>query len=205
MTIVARPTKHSIAAVDLTWEEDTIAIEWKKCILQLMEGLEVLRPSHPDSRAMIAIAPRDKVATIDLCHSWVVAIDPLPNLRYVTVEDNLIRGDVPRETILTKSHVETHPSIGVVAAEDPGIPVLEWDYCTIEYAVTCRCLIPTDYGVFAVSPERGMASLRAILPRHIGERSPLDFDIIHSHLFSEFITISIVGERYYFCAYQPRD
>lgn len=169
-----------------------------------MEGPEVLSPCHTDGRSVVAIAPGDIVATIDLCHPGIVAVDPLPHLGYVAVEVNLVRADAPGNPILTKSHVETHPSIGVVAAEDPGIPVLEWDDCTIEYTVTCRCLMPTDDGVFAVSPEWSMTSLRAILPRHIGERPPGNFDIIHIHLFSEFITISIIGERYYFCAYQPR-
>lgn len=95
MTIVARPAEHSIATVDLSWEEDPIAIEWQKCVLQLMEGPEVVRPSHTDGGSMIAIAPGDKVATIDLSHPRVISIDPLPHLRDITVEDNLIRGDVP--------------------------------------------------------------------------------------------------------------
>jgi len=125
---------------------------------------------------MVAIAPRDIVATIDLCHSRVVAIDPLPHLGDVAPEVDLIRRDVPGEPIPAKPHVETHPSIGVIAPEDTGKPILKRDDGTIEYTVACRGLVPTNYGILAVSPERGIASLRTILPRHIGERSPGDSD-----------------------------
>ena len=176
MTIVTRTTQHSVATIDLAREEDAIAIERQKCILQLVESLEVLRPRHSDGGSMVAIAPRDIVATIDLCHSRVVAIDPLPHLGDVAPEVYLIRRDVPGEPISAKPHVETHPPIGVVAPEDTGKPVPERDDGTIEYTVTCRRLVPTDYGILAVSPERGIASLRTILPRHIGERSPNDLD-----------------------------
>jgi len=132
MAVVTWTTQHGVATIDLTREEDAIAIKRQECILQLMEGLEVLRPRYSDGRSMIAIAPRDIVATIDLCHARVVSIDPLPHLGDVALEVDLIRRDVPGESILAKSHVETHPPIGVIAPEDTGKPVPKRDDGTID-------------------------------------------------------------------------
>ena len=118
-----------------------------------MEGLKVLRPRHSNRRPMIAIAPGDIILALHLYHARVVAINPLTNLRVGAGEFDLLRADIPLDTILTEAYVQTHTAALVIHSEYPSKAILVWHYGTIEYAIAVRCLVTTDHRVLAIAPE----------------------------------------------------
>ena len=52
VAVVGRPAVHGVGAIDLAWEQHTVAVEGQERVLELGELAEVLRPADTDGRTV---------------------------------------------------------------------------------------------------------------------------------------------------------
>ena len=174
--------EHGISAIDLAGEEHAVAVVGQEGVLHLVEGLEVQRPGQADGGTMVAVAPAHPVLAVDEGHAGVVAVHPLAHLGTAAGEADGIGLDVPMDAVLGEAGVEGHAAVGVVAAEDAGKAVFKRHDGAVENAVGVFQQVPRNHGIGAVSPERGLAALRAVFPRHIGKGFSFNDYLTHSLL-----------------------
>ena len=126
MTGVARTGKHCEAAVDFAREHHSVAVVGEECVFFLMESLKVCGPGDSDCRSVVAVAPGNIVFVFDFADSRVVAVHPLSDFSIGSAELDILFVDVPVEAVTGKTHVQPHPAVGVIAAEDTGEVVLSF-------------------------------------------------------------------------------
>lgn len=182
MAVVARAREHGELPADLTREKHPVAVERDKGVLQLVEGLEIIRPRDTDRRAVVAVAPCDVVFVSDLRHARVVAVDPLCDLGVRTRQAEVGLVDIPFQTVDRKSYMDAHTAVRVVAAEDPCIVILPFfkrNDRRVEDRVRGRQSVAPDDRVLRITPQNLFTPRGAILPRHIGLIVAHDFQIAH--------------------------
>ena len=109
-------------APDLAREEHPVPVEGQERVLELVEGLEVLRPADADRRPVVPVAPRHVEAVLDPDDPRVVAVDELAELRVVALEPDRLRDRASQLTpSAAESAVELHLPRPVVAAEHAGV------------------------------------------------------------------------------------
>ena len=182
MAVVARTREHGELPADLAWEKHPVAVERDKGVLQLVEGLEIIRPRDADRRAVVAVAPRNVVFILDLCHTRVIAINPLAYFSIAARQPEILLGDVPFQAIDREPYMDAHSAVGIVAAENTCIVILAFFkryHRRVEDRVRSRQRIAPDNRVLRVTPQNLFTPRGAVLPRHIGQGCACYFQLVH--------------------------
>ena len=172
--------EHGVSAINLTGEEHAVAVVGQEGVLHLVEGLEIFRPGQADGGAVIAVAPAHPVLAVDEGYAGVVAVHPLGHFGVGSFEADGIGLDVPVDAVFGEAGMEGHAAVGVVAAEYAGKAVFKGYDGAVENAVGVLQQVPGNHGIGAVSPEGGLAALRAVFPRHVGKRFSFNDYFTHS-------------------------
>ena len=96
---IARAGKQGELAIDFPREEDSVPVIRQEGVLQLVEGLEIIRPGKADGRAVVAVAPGHIEPAFNLSHSRVISVNPFSHLRVSTLEADGLGIDVPIESV----------------------------------------------------------------------------------------------------------
>src|SRR5581483_6179307 len=155
---------------DAPREEDAVAVERQKRVLELMEPLEVVRQRDADGRAVVPVAPGEVVRLLDLDDARVVAVDEFGEVGIAADEADRLRIDLPLDAVVAEAAVQPHRARPVVAAEDAGVPVAEANDGAVEDAVRGRKRVAANHRVARVAPDDLTRPLAAVLPRQRCER-----------------------------------
>ena len=174
---IARAAQHRVAAADPAREEHTVPVEGKKGVVELVEGLEVVRVAEPDGRPVVAVAPRDEVAILEPGDARVVRVEELLlDLSGPGVgghERDRLVVDLPVDAVRAPSRVEVHDPLSVVHAEDARESVAERHDGRVEDAVRAGDLVANDDRVAARAPQDVARARRTVFPGN-GEKRALD-------------------------------
>ena len=135
MTVVAGARKHGELAVNLLWEEHTVAIEGQEGVFALVKALEVEGISDANGGSVITIAPGNPIAVVDPSYARVVLILRFDHLGITSFEHDRFVVDVPVNTILAETGKDIHLHGFVIATENASEAVFKRYYGTIENAV----------------------------------------------------------------------
>src|SRR5450759_2850652 len=170
---VAGSGQHQVLALDAAREQHAVPVERQEGVVELVEGLEVVRVADADRRTVVPVAPRDVVAVLDPDDTRVIGVlellldfgdppvggDPLDGLDF----------DVPTDAIEASARVQVHLSRRVVNAEHARICTLERHYRRVEDAVGSGENVPLDDRIATRTPQRGRTAGGSVFPRDSGE------------------------------------
>ena len=165
---VARPAQHRVALADPPREENAVPVEGEERVVELVEGLEVVRVRDPDGRAVVPVAPAHVVPVLEPCDPRVVRVEEVlldlrkrPSRR---AEDDRLVVDVPLHSVGAPAGVDVHRPAAVVDAEHAGEAVAERHDSGVEDAVRAGGVIAGDDRVAARAPEDVARSRGPVLP-----------------------------------------
>lgn len=82
-----------------------------------MERYKVIGISNTNSRTMITVAPSHIIAVLNEANPGIISINPVPDLRIVTLKLQRLFIDVPMNGIFTEPHMQTHATVGIITTE----------------------------------------------------------------------------------------
>ena len=159
-----------------------------------MELLEVLCPAHADSGLpAVGVAPCDPISVLYPYAAGVIAV--LPGIcggsfRVVVYPFYLFGIDVPVNTVLGKSRVDSHISRLVVNSEHACEFSLKGNHGAVEYGIAGGEQVAGDYRIGGIAPDNVLAALGSVLPWNIGNRLTVKNFYAHFFAFLSKIVIS---------------
>ena len=179
---VARAAQHRVALADSPREEDAVPVEGEERVVELVEGLEVVRVRDPDGRAVVPVAPADVVPVLEPRDPRVVRVEEAPpgsrgTRPSAARNDDRLVVDLPRRLrrrcgpawtfiVRRRSSTRNTPAKPSPNAHDRGV----------EDAVRAGRVVAGDDRVAARAPEDVARSRGPLLPgdrRHVALRRDL--------------------------------